>query len=95
MPSLLVLVSVQADSKRAKNFKNRDRDRINRPNFGGRTLARLVNGQKYTGGPPAKIGTVSWTARLFLNVIIKIRLMFINKYSIFKKWKTERRDSSS
>ncbi|RNA06528.1 hypothetical protein BpHYR1_039427 [Brachionus plicatilis] len=40
---LVVLVSVQADSKRAKNFKNRDRDRdrINRPNFGGRTLARL------------------------------------------------------
>ncbi|RNA12662.1 hypothetical protein BpHYR1_028080 [Brachionus plicatilis] len=37
----IVLVSVQADSKRAKNFKNRDRDRINRPNFGGRTLARL------------------------------------------------------
>ncbi|RNA21877.1 hypothetical protein BpHYR1_016365 [Brachionus plicatilis] len=36
-----MLVSVQADSKRAKNFKNRDRDRINRPNFGGRTLARL------------------------------------------------------
>ncbi|RMZ96686.1 Steroid 17-alpha-hydroxylase 17-20 [Brachionus plicatilis] len=35
----LVLVSVQADSKRAKNFKNRDR--INRPNFVGRTLARL------------------------------------------------------
>ncbi|RNA06835.1 hypothetical protein BpHYR1_036296 [Brachionus plicatilis] len=38
---LLVLVSVQADSKRAKNFRNRGRDRINRFNFGGRTLARL------------------------------------------------------
>ncbi|RNA08527.1 hypothetical protein BpHYR1_024322 [Brachionus plicatilis] len=38
-----MLVSVQADSKRAKIFLNRERDRINRSNFGGRTLALRLN----------------------------------------------------
>ncbi|RNA00687.1 hypothetical protein BpHYR1_031936 [Brachionus plicatilis] len=46
----IVLVSVQVDSKRAKIFLNRDHDRINHSNFGGRTLARstLICDQKIT-----------------------------------------------